>query len=262
MGAKIKRLRGRAKKFEARLNGIPTLIGSQELNRKTYWSYGFLNKYPQLRKMRDENFYLKKHDWSRFFFDDLIMTLYIKILPHSRAFKTREIFNLKIMDHVNVYRIYRLYMGFPIRGQRTWSNARTAKRHTTLIKEWFVERHCRQYRFKCSRTRMLQVTHMEFFNTLWYRQWHHEWRSARSHFAKHTTGYKRRMWRFGIDFIMRNKPLTYYKDPYKAKRTKGKRKAMLPKNQHNVGFNFNFTIRYFRKLFSVNVWRKKKKLLL
>ena len=102
----------------------------------------------------------------------------------------------------------------------------------------------------------------EYLNKLWYLEWNHEWHSAKKYKKEYLEFNRHRIWKFGFDYTVRNRAMTYYKNPYKLKRMKGKRKLKLPKNVFNVGFPPRFSLKYYKKFLKAEVWVIKKKLVL
>jgi hypothetical protein len=76
---------------------------------------------------------------------------------------------------------------------------------------------------------------------------------ARNYRLAYERRFRYKSWRFGFNYALKNRALTYFVNPYKLKRMKGKRKVILPKNQINVGLEKGFAQVFYRKIFSVNV---------
>lgn len=194
--------------------------------------------------------------------DDFWVVAMVRILPNKLFFKNKYLFQLRALEHINYYRYVRQFCGYPSRGQRTWSNARAAKRLNKYIRAVQTEKHFKQYRFSCPPGVMSRIMYAEFFNQLWYHQWHHEWVYAKQYRIKNARLFRYKKWKFGTTYSLKNRALTYYQNPYKLKRMKGKKKIVLPKNQFNVGFEKNFTVNYYKRLFSASLWKKKKAIIL
>lgn len=93
----------------------------------------------------------------------------------------------------------------------------------------------------------------EHFNRLWYLEWHHEWQSAKKYRKEYLEFNRYRVWKFGFEYTFKKRAMTYYKNPYKLKRMKGKRKIKLPKNVFNVGFPLKFSLTYYKKFLKAEV---------
>jgi hypothetical protein len=102
---------------------------------------------------------------------------------------------------------------------------------------------------------------MEFLNRLWNQQWHHEWVSAREYLDRYNRRYRYKSWKFGFTLALKNRPLAYYKDPFK-KVKKNKKKVVLPSNQINIGLPKDFGLIYVKRIFSSTLWKEQKKVLL
>ena len=185
-----------------------------------------------------------------------------KLIPNGSKIRDRYTFGMLKTKFTNPYRYYRFYMGFPSHGQRTWSNAKSAKKRFNHAKFWEEDLTLEQFLFSCPKRVIGRLSHLEFLNNIWDVQWHHEWVCARNYRLAYERRYKYKSWRFGFDYALNNRALTYYVNPYKMKRMKGKRKVVLPKNQINVGLEKGFAEVFYRKIFSKNVWKYKKHRLL
>lgn len=168
---------------------------------------------------------------------------------------------LMIYRYSNLWKNYRMFMGFPSNGQRTWSNAKTSKKRLNHVRAWEEYLSSRKFNFICPPEVLRKLCHMEFLNKLWNQQWHHEWVAAREYLNRYETRYRYKSWRFGFTFALKNRPLTYYQNPFK-KIKKNKRKVTLPANQINVGLPKNFGVKYVRRIFSSSLWKERKVVLL
>jgi hypothetical protein len=192
-----------------------------------------------------------KEDKSAFFIKLALVAT--KIAPNYSRFLDRYKFGMLKTRYTNPYRYYRFFMGFPSHGQRTWSNAKSAKKRINYAKFWEEDITAQQFLFSCPKRVIGRLSHLEFLNSTWEVQWHHEWVCARNYRLAYERRYRYKSWRFGFDYAVKNRALTYYVNPYKLKRMKGKRKVVLPKNQINVGLDQGFAQVFYRKIFSVNV---------
>lgn len=187
---------------------------------------------------------------------------FLKLSPTRLTLLNKYKFQLRLLRVTNYYRFVRQFLGYPSRGQRTWSNAQSARRLNKYVRQWRTEQHFSQFKFSCPPTTMYQVMRLEFFNEMWYTQWHHEWKYAKEYRLKNTRLFRYKKWKFGITYALKNRALTYYQNPYKLKRMKGKKKLVLPKNQFNVGFDLNFTTAFYKKLFNPTFWKRRKTMVL
>lgn len=153
------------KKEVIKLNGYA--LDKISINKSYYWHLGtFVNK-------RIENLYYLRGDAGTYYmvkkrhkFNIKVVDFFFKIIPNQFTLKDAYAHKTKLIVTTNFFRTYRQFMCRPSRGQRTWSNAKTAKRENTLIREWFVDQHQRRFSFKCPRNLMVQTTQLEFFNEM------------------------------------------------------------------------------------------------
>jgi len=102
-------------------------------------------------------------------------------------------YRLLVLLHIRSYRGFRLLFQFPVRGQRTWSNANTIKKLQPILLDFKTIQFNRFTHYKHSRVEVLS----EYINFLWFIQWRYEWRKMRNN------------WRFHRKF--RNHPLRFIK---------------------------------------------------
>ena len=57
-----------------------------------------------------------------------------KLIPDGSKIRDRYVFGMMKTKFTNPYRYYRFFMGFPTHGQRTWSNAKSAKKRVNYAK--------------------------------------------------------------------------------------------------------------------------------
>jgi ribosomal protein S13 len=186
----------------------------------------------------------------------------LKLIPNRLTLQNKHRLQLQLLELTNYYRFVRHFCGYPSHGQRTWSNACGARRLNKYVRAWYTERHFKKFEFNCPPSMMGKIIYAEFLNEMWYHQWHHEWVYAKNYRLKNTRLFRFKKWKFGTTYSLKNRALTYYQNPYKLKRMKGKKKITLPKNRFNVGFVPNFSLLYYKKLFSPSLWGENKSLVL
>ena len=108
----------------------------------------------------------------------LFLFFFRNFMPENRTLYDRYRFGILKLKHISFWRYYRFFMGFPSRGQRTWSNAQSAKKRFNFVKEAETKITERQFKFTCPPEPLKRLCHMEFLNSMWYEQWHHEWVAA------------------------------------------------------------------------------------
>lgn len=105
--------------------------------------------------------------------------------PEGLYFDNNFLINILFLDFSYSYRGWRHLMGLPVRGQRTWSNARTTYESNKLL---------RDYKFKMGKLFFGRAAMgdaklalmSEYLNMLWRKQWFLEWTSARNFLKKST----------------------------------------------------------------------------
>lgn len=115
---------------------------------------------------------MKQKDFFQFF---SFLTLF---QPMHFTFKTRLSYNILFLDLIATYKGYRHCYGYPVRGQRTWSNA-TSCFSTNLLLRQIRLKLLRQMIRLNSKQPAIFYYFAEQLNLLWKIQWHSEWSQAR-----------------------------------------------------------------------------------
>lgn len=210
-------------------------------------------KYDYLQQREEIQTY---HTW--------LLILYVLRDCVSNSVSIKEYAQMHILKTKNTYpyKYYRYFMGFPLHGQRTWSNAKSAKKRLNFVKTWEEQLTAKQFKFTCPKVVLQKLTHMEFLNELWLYQWRHEWIYAKHYRLNYDTKFKYKTWKFGLDLAIKNRALTYFKSPYsmnmKKKKKRNKRKVVLPNNMINIGLEVGFAKVFFKKIFHKTIWKKKR----
>lgn len=243
------------------LNGVRLPTTDYGRHRRWLRMFGLRNKLRKLYPIINE---LNRINLPRVqkYTDNLWIYTLVRWFPDKLQLADTVTFQLRTLEVVNYYRFVRQFCGYPSKGQRTWSNACAARRLNKYIRNWYTEKHFKQFSFTCPPGVMSRMMYAEFFNQLWHDQWQHEWTYAKNYRIKNARLFRYKKWKFGTSYSLKNRALTYYQNPYKLKRMKGKKKIVLPKNQFNVGFEKNFTLQYYKRLFSSSLWKKKRTIIL
>ena len=102
----------------------------------------------------------------------------LNVFPQQNDLKRKHVINIFMLDLINSYRGFRHAMGLPTRGQRTWSNAWSAYRSNTLLRQFKIKLSKRMY--SSISLSDLNVAYLaEQINNLWRLQWEEEWKFSR-----------------------------------------------------------------------------------
>lgn len=171
---------------------------------------------------------LNKYQWE--IFSDLIYT----IIPRNHYFRRRLIANLFVLDLINSYRGWRHFKGLPTRGQRTWSNASTAPKCNTLLRNFRVQLAHRCYG-NLPLNEVAVAVAAEQINLVWKIQWYDEWLAAK----RNRLGYQGAPNTMKIDLYSMAKGQIM--NPFKFKKLSKKQRQSFKKNHFSLGFDPGFT---------------------
>jgi len=140
--------------------------------------YGFSKKLFFLLINRLESRVVKKNKELPTSKQLMLYSTLLCVVPENKELKKKMIFNIFILDFINSYRGVRHSFGFPVRGQRTWSNAWSSYRSNLTL---------RQFKIKLSKRLYTSVTLSDLniaylaeqMNNLWKIQWEGEWKKAK-----------------------------------------------------------------------------------
>ena len=97
--------------------------------------------------------------------------------------KKRLIINLLFKDMIHHYKIWRQIKGYPVNGQRTWSNGKTATKNNNLLKNFRVKQIILAFGKK-RKNKANQLVLGEYINKLWMKTWVSEWTQAKKYNIK------------------------------------------------------------------------------
>lgn len=92
--------------------------------------------------------------------------------------KKRLIINLIFRDMIHNYKIWRHIKGYPVNGQRTWSNGKSVTKNNTLLKNFRIQQILLAFGKK-RKNRAPSLVVGEYVNKLWFKTWRSEWKQAR-----------------------------------------------------------------------------------
>ncbi len=92
--------------------------------------------------------------------------------------KKRLIVNLLFKDMIHIYKVWRHIKGYPVNGQRTWSNGKSVTKNNLFFKNFRVHQIIKTYGKK-RKHKAQKLVLGEYVNKLWLITWPHEWKQAR-----------------------------------------------------------------------------------
>lgn len=153
------------------------------------------------------------------------------------------IHNIYFLFFINSYRGYRHIFGLPVHGQRTWSNAKMAKKLNTaliLYKEKKMLKFLKNKKFKAF------VFLTEYINYVYKYMWYHDWFLNKIHFIKifkRSRFVKPKFYSMHIKY----KKITSFSRSFLTKKKKkkhNKRKVKIDNNSFSIGFRFGYMLNY------------------
>lgn len=148
--------------------------------------------------------------------------------------KFKKITSLYIHDLTLSYKGWRHYKGLPVRGQRTWANARMSKLANVdmrLLKSKIL----RSY-YKGFESSIVNIgVAVESYNKLWYKQWYYEWWSTKIRRLRLSKG-SNKVCVYDFNSIVSGRVIGYQRQ---AK--PGKKKRVYKSNYFTLGFTLGST---------------------
>lgn len=92
----------------------------------------------------------------------------------------RQLIKILFKDMIHNYKTWRHIKGYPVRGQRTWSNGKSSTKNNVLLKNFRINQIIKHYGKKRKKKANLLVLG-EYVNKLWLFTWRNEWLQARYH---------------------------------------------------------------------------------
>lgn len=131
-----------------------------------HWRHNFTN-----RLEISTNLLLREFSSSKF---SSLLLLFYSFVPKNRSFTGRHLLNIYFLDLICCYRGFRHFLGLPVRGQRTWTNSKTAFRNNILLRGY---KHKSFFSFfgKISSENLKNLINLEYINFVWKLQWEWEW---------------------------------------------------------------------------------------
>jgi ribosomal protein S13 len=158
------------------------------------------------------------------------------IIPRKCTFKYYSILNIIFLDLTYSYNGWRHFNGLPVRGQRTWTNSKSALRSNLKLKE-YKHKTSKIIYGKSQNIDLKVYTMAENINFLWFNQWHSEWLYGRDWLKRI---FRRNPYNFKIDFVAIARGLLGNTKKESSKVGKKKKKLLVG----YVGFDVGFTKLY------------------
>lgn len=162
-------------------------------------------------------------------------------------FKQRELGNILFFDMIGLYKAWRHIRGYPVNGQRTWSNGKSVTKNNTVFRSFRLQQFYTEFGTK-KRTSFQILLNAEYNNRLWQKTWIVEWTRAKLSMLRTVKGAKKKV--LTIDMVSLAKGITTgYARRGKAIRYSRGKKAL---KMLTVGLPIYFT----RYLFSTGDYKK------
>lgn len=143
----------------------------------------------------------KKRLW--IFFKYFVLKIYGSLEIHD--FKQREIGNILFFDMIGLYKAWRHIRGYPVNGQRTWSNGKSVTKNNTAFRSFRLQQFYTEFGTK-KRTSFQILLNAEYNNRLWQKTWIAEWTRAKLSMLRTVKGAKKKI--LTIDMVSLAKGIT------------------------------------------------------
>ena len=176
------------------------------------------------------------------------ITLFSNYMVNTKEqYNQRHLFFCLLLLGLTQVRGFRIIFGYPVNGQRTWSNANTAKRNNHILYKYKYSKFS-QLASAQAGTYQQSLLLAEYVNLFWQQQWLSEWLVS-YRLIKMLPIYIRNTNYIDLGNINRFYIYSYYNNPFKVTKVKqNKKKRVLPKNKFSTGFTFGFSIIYSTKI--------------
>lgn len=177
-------MKKKLKKIPFLLNSLVfTFINNVVLNHKTEISFNYLPKKNSVNKLTFFTLFekLKPNNLN---INNKLLLMICKIYKYSLFknqnydLKKRLIINLVFKDMIHNYKIWRQIKGYPVNGQRTWSNGKSASKTNSTLKNFRIQQIMLAYGKK-RKAKAPQLVMGEYMNKLWFKTWKSEWKQAK-----------------------------------------------------------------------------------
>lgn len=170
-------------------------------------------------------------EWKRF------KSLIALFAPLDKELKNRYNTSIFFLDYLNTYRGLRHSKGLPVRGQRTWTNAKSTYRANLSLRNYKIDLARRLYgNLPTSTLSTLYLA--EQVNFLWKLQFRKEWGEARGRRLKITHKVYNTIFKIDLNALAKG-----YVDGFSKKNT-SRKKNQEKKNTFTLGFEPNFVKHY------------------
>lgn len=138
------------------------------------YSYYCLNENKKINKFRIEWSFVSKNITWRFclWYQKNVMNFY-NTSP-EKLITAKLVFQ----DMIHLYKSWRHVKGYPVNGQRTWSNGKSVTKTNNLLKSFRIEQILKNFGQK-RKNKAPQLVVGEYTNKLWMWTWVSEWKQAR-----------------------------------------------------------------------------------
>lgn len=150
---------------------------------------------------------------------------YYLLLKNQRLevlnFKDLQLGRIIFFDMINLYKAWRHIKGYPVRGQRTWSNGKSCTKNNSTLKSFRLQQFYKEFGTK-KRTNFNVLLNAEYNNKLWQKSWVSEWHRAKTYCLRTRN---RKTNTITVDIVSLSKGITtgYIRRGQASKYNKGKK---------------------------------------
>lgn len=172
---------------------------NERFRKNTTYSTLFKSIFEVNEKYRDT--VNKRRLWM--FFKYYVLKIYGSLEIHD--FKQREVGNILFFDMIGLYKAWRHVRGYPVNGQRTWSNGKSVTKNNTIFRSFRLQQFYNEFGTK-KRTSFQILLNAEYNNRLWQKTWIVEWTRAKLSMLKTVKSAKKKI--LTIDMVSLAKGIT------------------------------------------------------
>lgn len=172
------------------------------------------------------------------------------LMPLKGVISRRLLINIYVLDLLWLYRGWRHSRNLPVRGQRTWSNGKTATKRNNALKALKLKK-ARIYYGNLPEFELYTAVLAEQMNHLWKTQWFDEWLAAKQSRSKSKT--HKNVQKVDLYSMSRGNVMS----PTKFNKLSKKQKQAHNQNHFSLGFDSGFTKSLLKEIYDLKGAGKK-----
>lgn len=181
-----------------------------------------------------------------FFKENFFLNFYKNLKITSISKKQYQSISILLLDFIHSYKGFRHLKGYPVRGQRTWSNCWSVYKNNQILRnirfDW-----ANKYYSGISKREIKIGLFAEIINLLWKKQWYKNWWEAKIRRLSRQTKLADDIFKIDLKSISLNQIFI----PSKKKDLTKKQKSLKEKSMFLTGFSTGFSKETYVELLRV-----------